>query len=54
MKMDAEQLLRRTNKKFTERFQFIEQSLRDAGRDITDASLEEMDALWEKAKAGTP
>jgi MazG family protein len=50
MNMDAEQLLRRTNKKFTERFQFIEQSLRDAGQDIKHASLEEMDALWEKAK----
>ena len=50
MNMDAEQLLRRTNKKFTERFQFIEQSLRDAGQDIKHASLEEMDALWEKTK----
>ena len=54
MNMDAEQLLRRTNKKFTKRFQFIEQSLRDAGRDIKDASLNEMDTLWEKAKEGTP
>ncbi len=54
MNMDSEQLLRRTNKKFTERFQFIEQSLRDAGRDITHASLEEMEELWEKAKAGKP
>ena len=54
MKMDSEQLLRRTNKKFIERFQFIEQSLRDAGRDIKHASLEEMEELWEKAKAGKP
>ena len=54
MNMDAEQLLRRTNKKFTERFQFIEHSLRDAGRDIKQASLEEMDALWKKAKAEKP
>ena len=53
MNMDAEQLLRRTNKKFTERFQFIEQSLQDEGRDIKHASLEEMDALWKKAKAAT-
>jgi MazG family protein len=52
LNMDSEQLLRRTNKKFTERFQFIEQSLRAAGRDIKHASLEEMDELWEKAKAG--
>ena len=54
MNMDSEQLLRRTNKKFTERFQFIEQSLRDAGRGITHTSLEEMEELWEKAKAGNP
>ena len=53
MKMDAEQLLRRTNKKFTERFQFMEESLRDAGRDIKHASLNEMEALWEKAKTKT-
>jgi len=52
MNMDAEQVLRKTNRKFTERFQSLEESLREDGRDIQDASLKEMDALWEKAKAG--
>lgn len=51
MKIDSEQALRKTNKKFINRFRYIEQSLRDADRDIKQATLQEMDALWEKAKA---
>jgi len=50
MEIDAEKALRKTNKKFIKRFYYIEQSLRDAGRDIKQTSLEEMDQLWEKAK----
>ena len=48
--IDAEKALRKTNKKFIRRFHHIEKSLRDAGRDITHTSLEEMDRLWDKAK----
>lgn len=51
LKMDSEQALRKTNKKFTRRFRYMENSFRHAGRDINQASLEEMDAWWEKAKA---
>ena len=50
MKVDSEKALRNANKKFINRFHYIEKSLSDAGRDITHASLEEMDQLWEKAK----
>lgn len=50
MEIDAEKALRKTNKKFTNRFHYIEKCLRDAGRNIKQASLEEMDQLWEKAK----
>ena len=50
MKMDSEKALRKTNKKFTNRFHYIEKSLRDADRDIKQATLKEMDLLWEKAK----
>ena len=51
LNIDSENVLRKTIKKFTERFHFIEQSLRDAGRDISKTSLEEMEILWKKAKA---
>ena len=50
MKMDSEKALRKTNKKFINRFHYIEKSLRDAGRDIKQTSLKEMDKLWERAK----
>ncbi|MBW2554114.1 MAG: nucleoside triphosphate pyrophosphohydrolase [Deltaproteobacteria bacterium] len=50
MKMDSEKALRKTNKKFINRFHYIEKSLRDADRDIKQATLKEMDLLWEKAK----
>jgi len=52
--LDAEQVLRSANKKFTERFRCIEEALRHAGRDIAQTSLEEMDALWQKAKESCP
>jgi MazG family protein len=42
------------NRKFIRRFQFIEGALREAGRSVEDASLEEMDALWERSKAESP
>lgn len=50
MEIDSEKALRKTNKKFINRFNYIEKSLRNAGREIRHASLEEMDQLWEKAK----
>ena len=48
--IDPEDALRRCNDKFTRRFRFIERELRKIGRDTTDASLEEMEALWQAAK----
>lgn len=43
--------LTRTTEKFARRFAFIEAALAAAGRTVDDASLEEMDALWDAAKA---
>lgn len=51
LKIDPETALRRTNRKFDQRFRFIEDQLRAAGRDISSASLDEMEELWVKAKA---
>lgn len=48
--VDPETALRRTNAKFERRFRFIEQALSEQGRRVEDASLEEMDSLWEQAK----
>ena len=47
---DAESLLRSTNQKFERRFGAIESALARQGRTTTQASLQEMDALWDAAK----
>lgn len=46
----AEDSLRKTNKKFETRFRYIETELKKKKKNLNDATLEEMDALWEKAK----
>lgn len=47
---DPEMALRKTNAKFERRFAYIEQSLQANGRSLKEASLAEMDALWNEAK----
>lgn len=49
--IEPETALKRTNRKFRERFKFIEDRLRAEGRSAADASLEEMDQLWNESKA---
>ena len=49
-KVDPEAALRATNDKFERRFRHIERRLAEAGRKPADASLEEMEALWQEAK----
>lgn len=48
--IDAEVALRRTNAKFRTRFHAVERALLEAGRSLEEASLEEMEALWQDAK----
>jgi ATP diphosphatase len=48
--LDPEAALRSTNAKFTRRFRFIEAALAVEGRGPRDATLEEMEALWQTAK----
>jgi len=50
LSLDAECTLRRANAKFTRRFRGIERHLAASGRDIEDATLEEMDAIWNAIK----
>ncbi len=49
--IDPEEALRRSNAKFTKRFSFVEAQLKKDGRNVAQADLDEMDALWDKAKA---
>jgi len=51
LKVDPEAALRAANTKFTRRFGRIEDWLRDAGRTPAQSDLDEMDALWNRAKA---
>lgn len=48
--IDAESALRMANARFKNRFHYIEKWARSQGREITDLSLNEMEALWREAK----
>jgi MazG family protein len=50
LKVDPEQALRRTNRKFRERFGYVERKLKEQGRTPAASTLQEMDALWEESK----
>jgi len=51
LRADPEAVLRQTNRKFERRFGSIEQALAARGKAPQDATLDEMDALWDEAKA---
>jgi len=48
---DPESALKAANRKFRRRFRHVEDGLRARGRKPADSTLEEMDALWDEAKA---
>jgi tetrapyrrole methylase family protein/MazG family protein len=45
-----EDTLRKTITRFIERFRYIEEGLRGQGKEIGEATLDEMEALWQEAK----
>jgi MazG family protein len=49
--IEPEDALRSTNAKFARRFQFIEKALAERGKTPDQSDLDEMDALWDAAKA---
>ncbi len=49
-KVDAESALRGTNMKFKKRFSYVEQGAGRQGRNLSDMTLQDMDALWDEAK----
>ncbi len=48
--LDPEEALRKTIARFTKRFSHIEETLHARGASLQEATLEEMDRLWEEAK----
>jgi MazG family protein len=50
LSVDPESALRRTNRKFRKRFGWLEEQLRQQNQKLEDASLEQMEALWQQAK----
>jgi len=50
-KLKPDNALEQTNLKFIRRFNYIEERARETGRDLKTMSLDEMEALWQEAKA---
>lgn len=50
-KLDAEMVMTKVNQKFERRFRTLEQALRQQGITLDDATLEQMEAGWQAAKA---
>ena len=51
LKVDPESALREANRRFGTRFRRVEQQAEAQGRRLADMTLDEMDVLWERAKA---
>lgn len=50
LKVNPENALERTNKKFIKRFMYLEQKAKSLNKDLKDMTLAEMDVFWEEAK----
>jgi MazG family protein len=50
LSLDPESALRKTNRKFKRRFQWMEERLRASGRAPQQASMDELETLWQQAK----
>ena len=51
LKVNPEDALEKTNKKFTKRFNYMEQKIKEQGKQISDCTLAEMDVFWNEAKS---
>ena len=52
--VDPEEALKSTNKKFTNRFNYVEEAIVSNGNNIKYTPLDEMEDLWQRAKGETP
>jgi len=50
LNINPENALRKTIGKYIKRFHYIEETLKERGKKITESSLEEMDGIWNEAK----
>ncbi len=50
LNLDPENALERTNKKFVDRFQLMEKAAHEGGQRLSEMTLEEMDAIWNRIK----
>jgi len=50
IKVNPENALEKTNKKFIKRFQFLEEAAKKEGKALSEMTLAEMDVYWEKSK----
>lgn len=50
LSVDPESALRKTNRKFKRRFQWMEERLHETGRTADQAPMEELESLWQQAK----
>lgn len=50
LNLNPENALERTNKKFSRRFQYLENKAKEKGKSLKEMSLEEMDVFWEESK----
>lgn len=50
LKINPENALEKTNKKFTKRFIYLEEKAKSLNKNLKEMSLEEMDVFWEQAK----
>ena len=48
--ISADNALRRTNRKFINRFKNVEEGIKAKGKEMEDATLEEMDVIWNESK----
>ena len=52
--VNPEIALKKANEKFTQRFEALEKELTKQGKNLGEASLEEMDEIWDSIKEGKP
>jgi nucleoside triphosphate diphosphatase len=50
LSLDPESALRKTNRKFRRRFQWMEVRLRENGKTLESAAMDELESLWQQAK----
>jgi len=51
LSIDPESALRKTNRKFKRRFQWMEARLHESGRSAEETPMDELESLWQRAKA---